>query len=196
MTIAAGVVFAVAAVRWNAASERVAQERRELRHVARVEFDLSRADGVKTTEYTPRRPGMYAIALETRGLDWEPRATATFAGAFEVEVVDPGGRSVARKRFQNLYHTNESHPHWIGLDTITIESAGTGAWQVRVATVQPDPNFVRTASALLLNPPARFDTGWAALGNFLELAIASILGLLLLIAGAVAFYVARRKERR
>jgi hypothetical protein len=189
--------FAVGVLRWYLESARVSQEKRDQEPIARLAFDLSRQDGWKSVDYTADRMGLYAIVLETRGLNWESRVTAGFAGVFAIELVDPSGKVVKKERYdpQLLYHTNENHVHWTSLGTSETQVNGLGRWKLRVATLQADPNFAATTSAVVVYPPAKFDPGWASLGAFFEFILFSVTGVLLLFCSAFLSHIAKRKTR-
>jgi hypothetical protein len=191
------LTFAVGGIRWYLVSGRVAEEKRRQEPSARVAFDLSRQNGWKSVDYTAERIGPYAIVLETRGLNWDRRPTAGFAGVFEIEIVDPSGKVVKKERYdpQFLYHTNENHVHWTPLGTSETQVNTPGRWKIRVATLQGDPNFAATTSAIVVYPPPKFDTGWASLGGLFEFILTAILGLVLLICSALLSHIANRKTR-
>jgi hypothetical protein len=197
LLILALVVFAFGIVRWVALTRDIAEEKREQSRSGRVVFNLSREEGWKTSDYIPRRSGLYSLVLESQGRDWKPHPTAAFAGSFELEVLDSSRKLVKRMRVNgaSLYHTNESHIHWSGLDTVTIDSAGTGAWQLRVLTAEPDPNFKETTSAIVLQPPSDFDVGWAGFSGGIESALLVAVGFILLLGSAASWYFARRNTR-
>jgi hypothetical protein len=189
--------FAFGALRWYLASGRVAEEKRRQEPIARVAFDLSRQDGWKSGDYSLERLGSYAIVLETRGLNWDRRPTASFAGVFEIEVIDPSGKLVKKERYdqQSIYHTNENHVHWTGLGMSEIQVNAPGRWKTRVTTLQADSNFNSTTSAIVVYPPGNFDTGWASLGAIFEFILTGILGLGLLFCSALLSQIAKRKMR-
>lgn len=192
------VVFAFGIIRWVALTRDIAEEKGAQTRRGRVVFDLSRQEGWKTSDYIPRRAGLYSLVLETQGRGSKPRSRAAFVGAFEVEILDSSGKLAKRMRVNgaSVYHTNENHIHWSGLDTITIDSTGSGPWQIRVLTSQPDPNFNEMTSAIILQPPAHFDVGWAGFSSGIEIALIAALGFILLSASGALFYFARRNTHR
>jgi hypothetical protein len=198
LLILALAFFAFAIARWIFLSRNIADEKGEQRRAGRVTFDLSRQEGWKSADYFPRRTGLYSLVLETQGPKWKPHPTATFAGAFEIEIIDPMGNVIKRDHVtgQFLYHSNENHIHWSGLDALPIGSTGSGPWKLRVLISQPDANFSEMVSALILQPPPHFDVGWAGLYGMIEIVLIAAFGLLLLCVSAALFYFSRRSNRR
>jgi hypothetical protein len=78
---------------------------------------------------------------------------------------------------QSLHHTSENHVHWSGLDTVMINSTGSGAW-----TSQADANFNEMTSAIILQPPCHLDVGWASFSRTIEIPLIAALGFILLSA--------------
>ncbi|MEX0805919.1 MAG: hypothetical protein WD688_21770 [Candidatus Binatia bacterium] len=198
LLILALVGFAFAIVRWVAQARQIAEEKEEQKWTGRVAFDLSRQEGWKTSDYVPRRAGLYSLVLETQGRSWKPHPIVAFSGSFEVEILDASGKLAKRKHVdgRSIYHTNENHVHWSGLDTVTIETTGSGAWKIRVLTSQPDANFTEMTSAIILQPPSRFDVGWAGFSGGIEIALIAASGFILLVAAGGLLYFARRNTRR
>jgi hypothetical protein len=198
LLILAVVVFAFGVFRWVTLGRQIAEEKEEQTRSGRVVFDLSQREGWKTSEYIPRRAGLYSVVLETQGRIWKPRPTATFTGIFEIEIVDSSGNVAKRMRVQgqSLHHTNENHVHWSALDTVMINSSGSGAWKIRVSTSQADANFKEMASAIILQPPSKFDIGWAKFSRGIEIALIAGLGFILLSASGASWSFARRNIRQ
>lgn len=198
LLILAVVVFAFGIFRWVTLGTQIAEEKEEQTRTGRVVFDLSQQEGWKTSDYIPRRSGLYSVVLETQGRIWKPRDAATFTGAFEIEIVDSSGNVVKRKRVhgQSLHHTNENHIHWSSLDTVTIAAIGLGPWKIRVSTDQADANFKEMASAVILQPPSKLDVGWAKFSRGIEIVLIAALGFLLLAASGASWYFARRNIRQ
>jgi hypothetical protein len=192
------VVFAFGIVRWVRLGNQIAEEKEEQTRTGRVVLDLSRQEGWKTSGYSPRRAGLYSLVLETQGRSWKPYPRATFAGSFEIEILDSSGNLAKRMRIdgQSLHHTNENHIHWSALDTVTIASTGSGAWRIRVLTSQADANFKETVSAIILQPPSHLDVGWAGFSRGIEVALIAGLGFILLSASGASLYFARRHIRQ
>ena len=176
----------------------IAEEKEEQTRSGRVVFDLSQQEGWKTSDYIPRRAGLYSLVLETQSRIWRPRSTATFTGVFEIEIVDSSGKVVKRMRVhgQSLHHTNENHVHWSALDNLTMATTGSDAWKIRVSTAQADANFDETTSAIILQPPSKFDIGWAKFSRGMEVALIAALGFLLLAASVASRYFAGRHMRQ
>ena len=65
-----------------------------------------------------------------------------------------------------------------------------------VATNQADANFKEMASAIILQPPSKFDIGWAKFSRGIEIAVIAALGLVLLSASGASWYFARRNIRQ
>lgn len=198
LLILAVMVFAFAIVRWVALASQIAEEKVEQTWTGRVAFDLSRQEGWKTSDYVPRRAGLYSLVLETQGPSWKPHPTAAFLGSFEVEILDSSGKLAKRMHVNgsSLYHTNENHIHWSALDTLTIDSTGSGTWKVRVLTSQSDANFKEMTSAIIVQPPSHFDVGWIGFSGRIEIGLIAALGFILLLASAALLYFARRNTRR
>jgi hypothetical protein len=198
LLILAVVVFAFGIFRWVTLGRQMAEEKEKQTRTGRVVFDLSQQEGWKTSDYIPRRAGLYSLVLETQGRIWKPRPTATFTGIFEIEIVDSSGNVAKRMRVQgqSLHHTNENHVHWSALDTVMINSSGSGAWKIRVSTSQADANFKEMASAIILQPPSRFDIGWAKFSRGIEIALIAGLGFILLSASGGSWYYAGRNVRQ
>jgi hypothetical protein len=198
LLILAVVGFAFAIIRWVALGRQIAEEKEEQTRTGRVVFDLSQQESWKTSDYIPRRTGLYSLVLETRGRSLKPQPIATFSGSFEFEIIDSAGKLAKRMRVQgqSLHHTNENHVHWSALDTLMIDSSGSGAWKIRVLTAQADANFKEMASAIILQPPSNFDIGWASFSRGIEVALIAGLGFVLLSASAASWYFARRNIRR
>ncbi len=198
LLILAVLVFAFGIVRWIALGRQIAEEKEEQTRTGRVVFDLSQQEGWKTSDYIPRRAGLYSVVLETQSRIWKPRPAATFTGVFEIEIVDSSGNIAKRMRVhgQSFHHTNENHIHWSALDTLTMTAIGSGAWKIRVATNQADANFKEMASAIILQPPSKFDVGWAKFSRGIEIAVIAALGLVLLSASGASWYFARRNIRQ
>jgi hypothetical protein len=198
LLILAFVVFTFAIVRWVTLGNRIAEEKEEQTRTGRVVLDLSRQEGWKTSEYIPRRAGLYSLVLETQGRSWKPHPTVTFTGSFEIEILDSFGNLAKRMHVNgpSLYHTNENHIHWSGLDTVTINSTGSGAWKIRVVTSQPDANFKEMTSVIILQPPSHFDIGWAGFSRGIEVALIAGLGFILLSASGASLYFASRNIRQ
>jgi hypothetical protein len=198
LLILAFVVFAFGIVRWVTLGSQIAEEKEEQTRTGRVVLDLSRQEGWKTSDYIPRRAGLYSLVLETQARSWQPHPTATFTGSLEIEILDPSGNLAKRMRIdgQSLHHTNENHIHWSALDTVTIGSTGSGAWKIRVVTSHADANFKEMASAIILQPPSHFDVGWAGFSRGIEVALIAGLGLMLLSASGALLYFARRNVRQ
>ncbi|MPZ76295.1 MAG: hypothetical protein GEU77_07200 [Deltaproteobacteria bacterium] len=197
LRILALAVFAFAIVRWVAQARQIAEERDEQKWTGRVPFNLSRQEGWKTSDYIPRQAGLYSVVLETQGRNWKPHPTLAFSGSFEIEILDPSGKLAKRKQVDgpSLYHTNENHIHWSGLDTVTIKASGSGAWKIRVLTSQPDANFTDMTSAIILQSPPRFDIGWAGFSGGIEIALIASSGFILLVAAGALLYFARRNTQ-
>jgi uncharacterized membrane protein YidH (DUF202 family) len=198
LLILALVVSAFAMIRWVALGRQISEEKEEQTKTARVVFALSRQEGWKTAEYIPRRSGLYSLVLETQGRNWTPHPVATFNGTFEIELHDPVGNPVKRMRVhaRSLHHTNESHVHWSPVDTVTINPSGASPWKIRVSTSQGDDNFKDTVSAIILQPPAHIDIGWASFSRGIEVALIAGLGFILLSASAASWYFAKRNIRQ
>ena len=198
LLILAVVVFAFGIFRWVTLDRQIAVEREEQTRTGRVVFDLSQQEGWKTSDYIPRRSGLYSVVLETQARIWKPRPAATFTGVFEIEIVDSSGNVAKRMRVhgKSLYHTNENHIHWSSLDTVTIAAIGSDAWKIRVATNQADANFKEMVSAVILQPPSKVDVGWAKFSRGIEIAVTAALGLILLSASGASWYFARRNIRQ
>jgi hypothetical protein len=198
LLILAVVVFAFGIFRWVTLGGQMAEEKEEQTRTGRVVFDLSQQEGWKTSDYIPRRAGLYSVVLETQSRIWKPRPAATFTGVFEIEIVDSSGNVAKRMRVhgQALHHTNENHVHWSALDTLTMTTIGSGAWKIRVSTAEADANFKEMASAIILQPPSKFDIGWAKFSRGIEVALIAALGFLLLSASGASWYFARRNIRQ
>jgi hypothetical protein len=194
LLIIAVVVFAIGIVRWVALGRQIAEEKEQQSRTGRVVFDLSQQESWKTSDYIPRRTGLYSLILETRGRSWTPHPIVTFTGVFELEILDSTGNVAKRMRVhgQSLHHTNENHVHWSALDTVMINSSGSGGWKIRVSTSQADANFKEMASAIILQPPSNFDIGWAKFSRGIEIALIAGLGFILLSASGASLYYARR----
>jgi hypothetical protein len=194
LLILALAIFAFGIIRWVILGNRIAEERREQANTGRVALNLSRQEGWQTTNYILRRAGLYSLVLETRGRSSKPRSTATFTGAFEIEILDSFGKIAKRWRIDggSLHHTNDNHIHWSGLDTVSITSIGPDAWKIRASVSRGDDNFAETTSTVILQPPAQFDAGWAGFSRGIEAALSAGLGLILLAASGVSSYFARR----
>lgn len=192
------VVFAFGIFRWVTLGKQIAEEKEEQTRTGRVVFDLSQQEGWKTSDYIPRRAGLYSVVLETQGRTWKPRDAATFTGILEIEIVDSSGNVAKRMRVhgQSLHHTNENHVHWSALDNLTMATTGSDAWKIRVSTAQADANFTEMASAIILQPPSKFDIGWAKFSRGIEIALITALGFLLLAASGASWYFARRNIRQ
>ena len=178
LLILALVVLAFGILRWVMLGSRIAEERREQASSGRVVLNLSRQEGWQTADYIPRRAGLYSLVLETQGGSWNPHSTATFSGSFEIEILDPFGNLAKRLNVdgQSLHHTNENHIHWSGLDAVPITSTGPGAWKIRASVSRADVNFKEMRSAVILQPPAHFDVGWAGFSRGIEVALIAGLG--------------------
>ena len=198
LLILAVVVFAFGIFRWVTLGRQIAEEKEEQTRTGRVVFDLSQQEGWKTSDYIPRRAGLYSLVLETQGRNWKPRAATTFTGVFEIEIVDSSGNHAKRMRVhgQSLHHTNENHVHWSALDTLTIAATSSGAWKIRASTSQADANFKETASAIILQPPSKFDIGWAKFSHGIEIVLIAGLGFILLSASGASWYYAGRDVRQ
>ena len=198
LLILAVVVFAFGIFRWVTLGTQIAEEKEEQTRTGRVVFDLSQQEGWKTSDYIPRRAGLYSVVLETQGRTWKPRDAATFTGILEIEIVDSSGNVAKRMRVhgQSLHHTNENHVHWSALDNLTMATTGSDAWKIRVSTAQADANFTEMASAIILQPPSKFDIGWAKFSRGIEIALITALGFLLLAASGASWYFARRNIRQ
>ena len=192
------VVFAFGIFRWVTLGKQIAEEKEEQTRTGRVVFDLSQQEGWKTSDYLPRRAGLYSLVLETQSRIWRPRPAATFTGVFEIEIIDSSGNVAKRMRVhgQSLHHTNENHVHWSSLDTVTIAATGSGAWKIRASTSDADANFKETTSAVILQPPSKFDIGWAKFSRGIEIVLITALGFLLLAASGASWYFARRNIRQ
>jgi hypothetical protein len=188
-------VWVFGAVRWVSLGSRIERERQQQAGTARVELNLSRQEVWQTADYTPRRAGLYSLILETRGKSWQPHPTATFTGSLQIEIVDPLGNLAKRLRMdgRSLHHTNENHIHWSALDTVPIVATGVGAWKIRALVLRADANFNETISAVILQPPAQFDVGWAEFSRAMEVAVIAGFGLILLAASGALFYFSRRR---
>jgi hypothetical protein len=197
LLILAVVVFAFGIFRWVTLGTQIAEEKEEQTRTGRVVFDLSQQEGWKTSDYIPRRAGLYSVVLETQGRIWKPRDAATFTGVFEIEIVDSSGKVAKRMRVhgQSLHHTNENHVHWSALDTLTMAATGSGAWKIRASTSDVDANFEETTSAIILQPPSKFDIGWARFSRGIEIALIAGLGVILLSSSGASWYFARRHIR-
>jgi hypothetical protein len=196
LLILAVVVFAFAIIRWVALGRQIAEEKEEQTRTGRVVFDLSQQESWKTSDYIPRRAGLYSLVLETEGRSLKPHPMATFTGSFEIEILDSSGNLSKRMRVQgqSLHHTNENHVHWSALDTVMINSSGSGAWKIRVSTSQADANFKEMASAIILQPPSKFDIGWAKFSRGIEIALIAGLGFILLSASGALWYFSGAKQ--
>jgi hypothetical protein len=197
LLILAVVVFALGIGRWATLGSQIAEEKEEQTRTGRVALDLSRQEGWKTSDYIPRRTGLYSLVLETQGRSWKPHPTATFTGSFEIEILDSSRKVAKRTRIdgQSLHHSNENHIHWSSLDTVTIASTGSGVWKIRVLISDADANFKDMASAIILQPPSHFDVGWAGFSRAIEVALIAGLGFILLSASGASLYFARRNIR-
>jgi hypothetical protein len=198
LLILAFAVFAFGIIRWVTLGSQIAEERREQASTGRVVLNLSRQEGWQTTDYIPRRAGLYSLVLETQGRSWKPRPTATFTGSFEIEILDSFGNLAKRLRIdgRSLHHTNENHIHWSGLDTVPIDPTGPDAWKIRALVSRADANFIEMTSAVILQPPARFDVGWVGFSRGTEVALGPGLGLILLAESGASLYFARRNVRQ
>ncbi len=198
LLILAVVVFAFGIFRWITLGRQIAEEKEEQTRTGRVVFDLSQQEGWKTSDYIPRRAGLYSVVLETQGRIWKPRPAATFTGVFEIEIVDSSGNVAKRMRVhgQALHHTNENHIHWSAVDTLTMTATGSDAWKIRVSTAEADANFKEMASAVILQPPSKLDIGWAKFSRGIEIVLIAALGIVLLSASGASWYFTRRNIRQ
>ena len=198
LLILAVVVFAFGIFRWVTLGRQIAEEKEEQTRTGRVVFHLSQQEGWKTSDYIPRRLGLYSLVLETHGPNWTSRPTVTFSGVFEIEIIDSSGNVAKWMRVhgQSLHHTNENYIHWSSLDTVTIGAIDSGAWKIRVSTNQADANFKEMVSAVILQPPSKFDVGWAKFSRGIEVVVIAVLGFVLLSASGTSWYFARRNIRQ